>query len=65
MEASVLPRQATMPGQLQVTYTGGVRAYQTALRWNVTAQQVGWHVFCLQAYSNETVSTVSELSSEA
>ena len=33
---------------VQVINAGGYRAYQSALRWNLSADLVGWHVFCFQ-----------------
>ena len=55
IEKSVMPLGATLDGTTTVINAGGYRAYQSALRWNVSADLVGWHVFCFQAYSNETV----------
>lgn len=63
LEKSVLPATASLAGETQVSFAGGYRAYQSALRWDVTPEQVGWHVFCLQAYTNESVPDIGHVAS--
>ena len=63
LETSVLPTTASLPRDTHVILAGGYRTYQSALRWDVTSEQVGWHVFCLQAYTNESVPGIGGVAS--
>ena len=55
LEKNGLPARASLPGEMLVTHTGGYRAYQSALHWDVAPEDAGWHVVCMQAVTNVSV----------
>jgi hypothetical protein len=63
LQFGMMPETVTLRSQTELLYTGGYKAYQSALRWAVAVEDVGWHVLCINAYTNETVPGIGAIAS--